>query len=467
MHDCPPAPPTPPAPPNDQFAAIHAIQKVMVMIVEMHVLGFVAKRLELLGHSAEEGLAAFVYTIGLPSLLFSQIATELSFDDINVILVVSILVAKLMVAALGVTLAHLVTREADGTGFAATLGGIVALLSTMSDDMATGLPIFAAFFSSRPMWVTLHLIVLSALQSMIVNPLVFVLLGVGRAKADLLLEAERALVDAREGNSSSSGVGGAISGGFAPLRPRHRRTASRGTLPQDVEDLLRGREPHAIPRQASPLMSAVAVHGVYCVPEPLRSPLLSPSLITPPPPSLMPTPPRIELSAVVLGVLKSFRKNMLVLSVVAGASYNLISDGAPLPNAVEQLAAKLGESFLPMVLFVAGMCLSSSIGNLTSLRLAVLPTLLVVLKSVVLPIVCSLVYDGLAGVDVDSHQPRGLSHVGSYQPAERCGYALLCQHASAHHGAHPSPQGFRLLLWAATCLDRVPCDRGLVPGEAD
>jgi hypothetical protein len=49
----------------------------------------------------------------------------------------------------------------------------------------------------------------------------------------------------------------------------------------------------------------------------------------------------------------------------------------------------------------------------------VLPTLLVVLKSVVLPIVCSLVYDGLAGVDVDSHQPRGLSHVGSYQPAER------------------------------------------------
>ncbi|KOO33749.1 integral membrane protein [Chrysochromulina tobinii] len=336
------------------------------MIVEMHVLGFVAKRLELLGHSAEEGLAAFVYTIGLPSLLFSQIATELSFDDINVILVVSILVAKLMVAALGVTLAHLVTREADGTGFAATLGGIVALLSTMSDDMATGMPIFAAFFSSRPMWVTLHLIVLSALQSMIVNPLVFVLLGVGRAKADLLLEAERALVDAREGNSSSSGVGGAISGGFAPLRPRHRRTASRGTLPQDVEDLLRGREPHAIPRQASPLMSAVAVHGVY-----------------------------------------------------SGASYNLISDGAPLPNAVEQLAAKLGESFLPMVLFVAGMCLSSSIGNLTSLRLAVLPTLLVVLKSVVLPIVCSLVYDGLAGVDVDSHQLRGLSHVGSYQPAER------------------------------------------------
>ena len=425
MHDCPPAPPTPPAPPNDPFAAIHAIQKVMVMIVEMHVLGFVAKRLELLGHSAEEGLAAFVYSIGLPSLLFSQIATELSFDDINVILVVSILVAKLMVAALGVTLAHLVTREADGTGFAATLGGIIALLSTMSDDMATGLPIFAAFFSSRPMWVTLHLIVLSALQSMIVNPLVFVLLGVGRAKADLLLDAERALVVAREGNSSSSssGVGGASGGEFAPLRPHHRRTASRGTLPQDVEDLLRGREPHAIPRQASPLMSAVAVHGVCGVPEPLRSPLLSPllspSLITPPPPSLMPTPPRIELFAVVLGVLKSFRKNMLVLSVVAGASYNLITDGAPLPNAVEQLAAKLGESFLPMVLFVAGMCLSSSIGNLTSLRLAVLPTLLVVLKSVVLPIVCSSVYDGLAGVDVDTHQPRGLSHVGSYQPAER------------------------------------------------
>ena len=42
-----------------------------------HILGFLSKRSELLGSSAEEGLAAYVYTIGLPSLLFTHIATVL------------------------------------------------------------------------------------------------------------------------------------------------------------------------------------------------------------------------------------------------------------------------------------------------------------------------------------------------------------------------------------------------------
>ena len=105
-----------------------------------HVLGFTAKRLELLGPTAEDGLAAYVYTIGLPSLLFSQVA-RLDFSHVNVPMVTSIMISKLLLVALGIGLARLATRRADGTGFASTLGGIIVLLSTMSDDMGIGMPV--------------------------------------------------------------------------------------------------------------------------------------------------------------------------------------------------------------------------------------------------------------------------------------------------------------------------------------
>lgn len=358
--------------PLDEFAAIAAIQKVMLMIIEMHVLGFVAKRLDLLGPSAEEGLAAYVYSIGLPSLLFSQIATRLSFDEIDFVMVISILISKLLVAAFGVTLAHLVTREADGTGFAATLGGITVLLSTMSDDMGIGLPVFSAFFTSRPAWVTLHLIVLSALQSLLINPIVFVLLGVGRACADMQLEAEdqqlQRLLDRQ------------------PQMLRKRRPSrERDALRKGVAMAMAGLPPRQKSGGGADSVAAGTVRT-------LRTGFVE----LPPPP-----PPRVELWGVVLGVIKSFRKNMLVLSVVVGGSYNVLTGAAPLPDMVRQVSETAGQAFLPLVLLVAGMALSSSIGHLTNLRLAVLPTILVVLKSVVLPIVCSFVHGRLSDSDVE------------------------------------------------------------------
>jgi hypothetical protein len=87
-----------------------------------------------------------------------------------------------MVGLLCVTIAYLITRKADGTGFAATLGGLMFLLSTMSDDIAIGVPVLSAFFASDEravMFMQLHLILLSSLQALLINPQVFVLLGVG------------------------------------------------------------------------------------------------------------------------------------------------------------------------------------------------------------------------------------------------------------------------------------------------
>ena len=106
---------------DDGFEGIRAIRDVLMGLIEMHILGFAVKRLELLGTTAEEGLAAYVYTIGLPALLFSSIATQLTFSDIDIVLVSSILIAKFVLTALGIAVAQLATREGDGTGFAARL----------------------------------------------------------------------------------------------------------------------------------------------------------------------------------------------------------------------------------------------------------------------------------------------------------------------------------------------------------
>ena len=77
---------------------------------------------------------------------------------------------------------------------------------------------------------------------------------------------------------------------------------------------------------------------------------------------------------------------MMVMAVVAGSVYNVLTSRAPLPWYIYVPVDVAGQAFRPLVLVIGGMSLSGSIGHLASLRLAVLPTLLVVLKSVMLPI---------------------------------------------------------------------------------
>ena len=106
-----------------------------------------------------------------------------SFDSVDWHIVGAVLVAKALLVLLSIGFAWLTTRSQDGTGFAYTLGGVTVLLSTMSDDMGIGLPVFTAFLTQEDDGPIIHLIILSALQSAVLNPIAFVLLGLGRAIA--------------------------------------------------------------------------------------------------------------------------------------------------------------------------------------------------------------------------------------------------------------------------------------------
>ena len=69
---------------------------------------------------------------------------RLRLGQLNIPLVMAIMCSKVLLILFDIALAFLVTRRTDGTGFMFTLGGITSLLTTMSDDMGVGLPLFVA-----------------------------------------------------------------------------------------------------------------------------------------------------------------------------------------------------------------------------------------------------------------------------------------------------------------------------------
>lgn len=270
---------------------------------------------------------AYVSTIGLPALLFTSIC-QLQITLVKWEVIFAIMLAKLLLIAVGGAFSWAATRRDDVTGFAYTLGGATALLATMSDDMGIGFPILLSFSQVSSMAELLlarslltrsfypsdactafhpraclsarraqdmgdqqrygrllHLIILSALQSALINPLAFLLLGLGRARSE----------ESRHGLETSS------------------------------------------------------------------------------------------IRRILVQVLKGFRRNMMVMAVLTGTAYNLLTEAAPLPWWLYIPVDVAGQAFSPLVLVIGGMSLSYSMDHLTSLRLAVLPTILVVLKSIILP----------------------------------------------------------------------------------
>ena len=358
---------------------------------------FSAIRFGLLPRSTLEGLGAYVATIGLPSVLFDTIA-HLSFDSVNWYVVFGRASAKLLLVLLSISLAWLTTRRADGTGFAYTLGGVNALLSTMSDDMGIGMPIFAALFSAGPgVCESLALSLFSLSLSLSNATLVRVCPRRARVLHHQPRHPLRVTIRRYQPNR------------LRPPRPRpslcseqrgiERRAranthfADSGGSPGDGR---RGGEGSAFARGyggASGSSPGGARAGGVQQPQQSAS-----------------------LSSVLLEVIKGFRKNMLVLSVCLASVWNLSTQRAPLPWWLGVPIQIAGQGFKPLVLVVGGMALSSSLGHLISLRLAVLPTILVALKSVVLPILAIYILESIAPPhkEGDEHTPADHSSTSDF-----------------------------------------------------
>ena len=182
---------------KDYEDGLQATMRTLYMILMMQLLGYLAKARGLLGDHAQAGLAGYVYNVGLPAVLFNSVAV-LDMDEMAIQIVAGVMLAKLVLVVLARSFAHLITRRDDDTGAADTLGGLVVLLCTMSDDLGVGVPLFAAFFPKN-LHAVGHLFILSALQSIFISPIAFVFLGVGVASSQAHLANDAASLAADKG----------------------------------------------------------------------------------------------------------------------------------------------------------------------------------------------------------------------------------------------------------------------------
>ena len=185
---------------HQQLNVVEALGRTLLMIMVVQLLGYVVKRMRLAPAGFEGGVGFYVGMIALPALLFRSVAT-LDLSTIEPVLVGSVLLAKMVVVAVAVGIGRLYTKASEPPGSAIALCGLMALATTSSDDIGLGLPVMQALSPAGSPGARLVplLFVLSALQSLIISPLCYLMLGVGSAR----VEASEAAA-----NSSNEGADG-------------------------------------------------------------------------------------------------------------------------------------------------------------------------------------------------------------------------------------------------------------------
>ena len=136
-------------------------------------------RTTIMSPAAVGGLGAFAGLVSLPAVLFRAVAT-LDFGTVEPSIVLSLLVGKLLLVASSYALGA-ITADQTEPGMKMLSAGCFALLTTNSDDLGLGLPVLGAIF---PAELVNMCFVLNALQSMVFNPIIFLMLGVGASRRD-------------------------------------------------------------------------------------------------------------------------------------------------------------------------------------------------------------------------------------------------------------------------------------------
>ena len=174
----PAAPPASPATPN----VVIELGQEMLLIFIVTGLGYVLKSCGIVTQVTEAGIGQVVGLIAFPAVLFRAIATIdtslISGPTSLLPLVFAALIAKVVIFVLSFAFGVLTARRA-APGAAMARGALLAIFATQSDDIGLGYPVLKAIFKAEaPI-----LFVLSALQSLVLNPAAYVLLGFAKARA--------------------------------------------------------------------------------------------------------------------------------------------------------------------------------------------------------------------------------------------------------------------------------------------
>ena len=142
-------------------------------------MGYMMKSARLIPETAISGIGAFAGLVSLPCVLFRAVAA-LDFGTVQVDVVVALILGKIILLLISALVGKIVGKS-DGPGGGELAGGCFALLTTNSDDLGLGLPVLGAIFPPK---LVNMCYVLSAVQMIIFNPLIFMLFGIGATKRD-------------------------------------------------------------------------------------------------------------------------------------------------------------------------------------------------------------------------------------------------------------------------------------------
>ncbi|KAL0872024.1 hypothetical protein ABMA27_004461 [Loxostege sticticalis] len=138
--------------------------------------GYIAGRLNVVSSTESKGIATFVGTFALPSLIFVSLA-RLDFTTVNWTFLLAILLAK-GVIFFGVIVVTVSISKPIHFGRA----GIFAIFCTQSNDFALGYPIINAIYERTHPEYALYLYLMAPISLAILNPIAFVLMEVNKQK---------------------------------------------------------------------------------------------------------------------------------------------------------------------------------------------------------------------------------------------------------------------------------------------
>ena len=194
------SPVAPPASPEGSADRFFALGKVLTNVIVIQLLGYILKTVGMVTPVTEAGIGHYVGAIAFPSVLFRALATIAAPDSGSLALIVAIGVSKATIFGLSFMYGVLTTPSSSPPGLATKRASLLAIYATQSDDIALGLPALTTLF---PAYAN-SLYVLSALQALLFNPVAYVCLGVGEARAAATPECDGRPAGAEDAEADST-----------------------------------------------------------------------------------------------------------------------------------------------------------------------------------------------------------------------------------------------------------------------
>ncbi|EDV96194.1 GH16123 [Drosophila grimshawi] len=138
------------------------------------ICGYIAGRFKIISNAETKGLATFVGTFALPSLIFLSLV-ELNWSAVNWTFLLAMLISKAIVFFAVLIICLLVARPLNYAR-----AGVMAIFCTQSNDFAIGYPIVMALYKNVHPEYASYLYLMAPISLAILNPIGLILMEISK-----------------------------------------------------------------------------------------------------------------------------------------------------------------------------------------------------------------------------------------------------------------------------------------------